>query len=193
MRPVPTPRSSANFRQEYGNRIHFGLHVVGDADWDFALDDLTWELRSDDPSGRFDFAGDFSGATYSATRVGINYGPDGVRGGGDDTIITGGPGTQRVHELAYVGVGDGFHAFDPQAPNDQADIDETLAGLIAGCEDPHDCVINLTATYALPDSGAEHLTASNRVTIVLVPEPLSSLLCGVGGVVAWVIGRRRRK
>ena len=55
---------------------------IGNADWDFALNDLTWELSSDDVGGYFNQSGDFLGKSYSSSRIGINYGPDGVKGGG---------------------------------------------------------------------------------------------------------------
>jgi len=87
---IPSPDFSAPFLREFGNRVHFWLHVVGPSDWQFRLDDLSWELDSDDGTGYFDQAGDFAGATFSATKVGIGWGTDGMRGGGDDMILNDG-------------------------------------------------------------------------------------------------------
>lgn len=187
----PNPDFVEPFRGEYGNRIHFGLHVIGSADWDFALEELTWALSSDDSSGFFDQSGDFVGTSYSPTRVGINYGADGVKGGGDDTIISFGPAIQRVNELIFVGTGDGFLSFDPAADNDQADIDQTLAVIASGCPVGGDCSVNFAATYTLPDKLGGFVEATGSVQIELIPEPTGYLLGGVGSLLLLIIRRRR--
>jgi MYXO-CTERM domain-containing protein len=187
--PLPAP-----FSGEYGNRVHFGLHVVGTPDWDFALADLTWELDSDDVTNYFDQSGDFSSATYSATRVGIDYGPDGVKGGGDDLILNSGQaGTTKVNELIYIGVGDGFFSFEPDAMTDQEDINITLGDILAGCHDPvWGCLVDLTATYTLLDHAGTPVSTSGTVTIEIVPEPSSAILGGLGLLGLGGIARRRR-
>jgi hypothetical protein len=175
----PNPLAPA-FANELGNRVHFGLHVVTSADAPFALADLGWSLDSDDATDYFDQSGDFSAATYSQTRVGINYGPDGVKGGVDDMWFNSGqPGTMPVNELIYVGVGDGFLSDEPGALTDQDDINMTLADIYAGCGDPTGCLVDLVGSYTLPDSSGLN-TASATVTISLVPEPASG--------VTWLLG-----
>ena len=57
--PTPLP---AGFDGEFGNRIHFGLHIVAADGTQFALNDLSWELDSDDSTGYFDNGGSFAGA-----------------------------------------------------------------------------------------------------------------------------------
>jgi hypothetical protein len=193
---APSPEFAAPFLGEFGNRVHFGLHVVSTAAADFALDDLTWELDSDDlggpgGTGYFDQSGSFSGVSYSSTRIGIHYGGDGLPGTGDDALITSGLGTQRVHELIYVGVGDGILSDDPLASSDQADIDQTLAAVMAGCGDPQACWVNLTATYSLPDAAGVRNEASGTVQILLVPEPSATFLGGVGLAMALATWRHR--
>lgn len=189
---APNPLA-APFSSEFGNRVHFGLHVVGSEDWEFALADLTWELDSDDITNYFDQSGDFSLATYSPTRVGINYGPDGVKGGGDDMILNSGqPGTTKVNELVYVGVGDGFFVDEPGALTDQQEIDITLGDILAGCAEPWGCLVDLTATYTLPDHTGNPVSASGTVTIEIVPEPSTALLGGLGLLGLCGLARRRR-
>lgn len=193
----PNPDFKAPFLGEYGNRIHFGLHIVGAEGWEFTLDEMSWELDSDDDTNYFDQSGNFAGQTYSATRVGINYGADGKRGGGDDKILRSGEaGTMKVNELVYVGVGDGFFSLEPEAATDQEDIDITLADIAAGCTDPEGCLINVTATYFLPDAHNPGQMVSSSGAFVLelayVPEPSSILLAGIGMALAFA-GMRRRK
>lgn len=102
------------FAAEQGNRIHFGLHLAADGTSDFALSELSWALDSNDETDYFDQQGTFADASYSPTRVGTNYGPDGLPGGGDDIVYDNGEaGNLRIHELTYVGVGDGFLSKNP--------------------------------------------------------------------------------
>lgn len=188
----PNPDFTAPFLGEFGNRIHFGLHVVGTSDWQFQLADLAWKLESDDETGYFDQEGNFAGANYSATRVGIDWGPDGIRGGGDDVILNGGEaGTMPVNELVYVGVGDGFFSSEPDAMTDQQDINITLSDIYAGCSDPEGCLIDVTMTYTLPDH-SDGMMSTAGTFVLETPEPSSAVLALIG-MVALVSNRRRRK
>jgi hypothetical protein len=187
----PNPLAPA-FANELGNRVHFGLHIVTSADSPFALADIGWSLDSDDSTNYFDQSGDFSSATYSQTRVGINYGPDGVKGGGDDVWFNGGQaGTMPVNELIYVGVGDGFLSDEPGALTDQDDINMTLADIYAGCGDPSGCLVDLVGSYTLPGSTGP-TSASATVTISLVPEPASAAMAMMGLLLSFGGLRRRR-
>jgi len=98
----------APFADQYGNRMHFGLHAFGDGSTQFTLEDLTFELHSSDAGDSLLFTGDFIGYSYSATRYGINWGPDRVKGGGDDIIYNSGNGQTLVDEIVYVGVGNAW-------------------------------------------------------------------------------------
>ncbi len=189
--PTPLP---AGFGGESGNRFHFGLHIVAADGTQFALNDLSWALDSDDSTDYFDNSGIFAGATYTATRVGIDYGADGQQGGSGpdaDTILNAGQaGTTMVNELIYVGVGDGFYASEPGMLTDQEQIDITVADLLAGCSDPTGCFVDVTATYTL--AGDNPGMGTGNLTIFLVPEPSSVLLALLGLVAVAAQSRRRR-
>lgn len=116
--PFPTWTDlPAAFAQEQGNRIHFGLQLTSDGTSDFALHDLSWSLDSNDDTDYFDQAANFANANYSSTRIGVNYGPDGVPGGGDDIVYDSGQdGSTKIHALTYVGIGDGFLSKEPAPP-----------------------------------------------------------------------------
>jgi hypothetical protein len=180
---------SAPFSGEFGNRIHFGLRVVSDTE--FKLDDLTWSLDSDDSDNYFDQSGSFSGASYSSTRVGVWWGEDGLKGGGDDVPRSSGAGTLPVNELLYVGVGDGFLADEPESLTDQQRIDSTIADILAGCTDSSGCLIDVIGTYSLPDGMGGTTSASNTFTIA-TPEPSAGLLALIG-MMAMLLSQRRRK
>ncbi|MDG2381050.1 MAG: hypothetical protein P8N76_05210 [Pirellulaceae bacterium] len=177
----PNPEFTVPFLGEFGNRFHFGLHLVGSADRQFALNDINWQLESDDVGGYFNQSGSLAGATYSATRVGIDWGPDGMRGGGDDGILSGGqPGTDLVNEFIYVGIGDGFYSSEPTAMTDQDDINITLADIYDGCADPNGCLVEVTGTYSLPGSEVGGRIESSGSFIIEIPEPSSAFLALIG-------------
>ncbi|MCA9166718.1 MAG: PEP-CTERM sorting domain-containing protein [Planctomycetales bacterium] len=180
------------FDGEFGNRIHFGLHIVADTDMPFMLSDIEWSLDSNDVTNYFDQSGSFASATYSATRVGIDYGLDGVKGGGDDIILNAGQsGSTPVNELIYIGVGDGFFASEPGAPSFQDEIDMTLSDIYLGCGHPQGCEFDLVGTYSLPDGAGGRVSTSGTVTISIVPEPSTALMTICGGLLS-LAGLRRR-
>lgn len=166
---------------EFGNRVHFGTKISATDGMEFALNDVAWELDSDDDTDFFDQSGMLSG-NYSATRVGLNYGTDGIKGTADDVTITSGAGTQLVNELTYVGVGDGFESDNTGAPTDQDDINATLALIFGGCES---CEVNLTGTYTV--DGA---SGSGGITL-FIPEPSTMALATFGILAIGMIRRRR--
>ena len=159
----------AEFQAEYGNRIHFGLHIITDGSVTFKLDELEWKLDSNDITDYFDQEGTFAGASYSTTRVGIDFGLDGIKGGGDDIVYDNGEaGTTPVHELMYVGVGDGFLSDEPGAIDDQDDINTTFRDLMLGCVGG--CVYDLQAIYSLPHPDAPGpLVGAGGVQIEMIP------------------------
>lgn len=166
------------FNNEYGNRIHFGLHAFGDggpSSIRFRLSDLSYYINSSD--GLLNFAGDFVGLDFNGTtRYGIDWGTDRVKGGGDDTIITGvGSGSTLIDELVYVGVGNAYW------PANIAQMVDTSAYI-------YEQELTITGGYVLTDG--DTFGATDNTTIMVrsappppsndVPEPVSLTLLGAG-------------
>ncbi|MCR4274460.1 MAG: hypothetical protein NUW02_00190 [Candidatus Campbellbacteria bacterium] len=113
----------APFNGEYGNRMHFGLVALGDGlEW-FTLANVQFAILSSD--GQLNYIGSLVGTTLNGTtRVGVNYGPDRVLGGGDDIVYNSGESDSTVLDaLYYVGVGNGY--WPGGTTPDQAILDET--------------------------------------------------------------------
>lgn len=109
------------FANEYGNRLHFGLHAYGDGVMQFTLEDLTFQIQSSDGPDALGFSGGFVGLSFNGTtRFGVNWGADRIRGTGDDVMYISGNGQTLIDELVYVGVG---NAFWPQPTGGQSDED----------------------------------------------------------------------
>jgi hypothetical protein len=143
----------APFANEYGNRMHFGLHAYRTTGPKFRLEDLTFALHCTDPWDSLVYVGGFVGLGYNGTtRYGIDWGDNGVKGGGDDTVYTSGNGTTLVDEIVYVGVG---NAWWPSGSTPQADMDDYYAWLaIMG-------PIDATCSYSILGN-----TGSDTVTIL---------------------------
>ena len=130
----PAPPAGANFTLwrgnafpggllsgEYGNKVYFGAVIEAEGSELLAnggnginLDNLEFCLNWTGgwaPNPTLDVS--FSGASYSSTRVGVNYGADAMLGGGDDTLVTAGAGTTAVDAIYYVGVGDSAIVTNP--------------------------------------------------------------------------------
>ena len=164
------------FNNEHGNRMHFGLHVVGDGLEQFMLNDLTFEIHSSDPGDSLVFVGDFIGYNYNGTsRYGIDWGADRAKGGGDDIVYNSGNGTTLVDELVYVGVGNAWWpgGADPDPSNPiggpQAAMDDYFAWV--GSEAP----ILVTTTYSIGS-----YSGSDCVSVVPVPAAVLLGMFGLG-------------
>jgi len=174
------------FDNEYGNRMHFGLHAYGDGTTQFALEDLTFEMHSTDPGDSLAFSGDFIAYNYNGTsRYGIDWGSDDAKGGGDDTVYTSGNGTTLVDELVYVGVGNawwpGGDAADPSNPPEgaQAAMDDYVAWVTSiGPE--------VSCTYEI-----NGYTGSASVDVVPEPVTMAGLMLGIGALGGYIRRRRR--
>ena len=118
---------AGEFAPQYGNALHFVLHVKGDGTVQFKYEDMSWcvwrtgqqggvvcnnmELTRPHSAGAWDRID----CTYG---TGIDWGADNAKGGGDDTEVCGGTQTNRgnfdstpVDEVFYVGASYA-HAFD---------------------------------------------------------------------------------
>ena len=173
---------SGQFAGEFGNRIHFGLHVTrGDGDAQFSLSDIMFTIDSDDPVNTFDDMGTLAGRPYDAVRVGIDY-VDGIKGNGNDIIYNSGEaGTTLIDELIYVGVGTGYFSDNPAANTDQEDIDLTLA---SNCL----CPTKIKVTYQIKDD-AGAVVGMGMNSVMLLPEPASAL-AGIVGLGFCLLRRR---
>ncbi len=102
------------FAGEYGQRLHFGVRILGNGT-KFKLSNLTFEMHSSDPGDTLGWVDGFGPTdVYSFRRVGIDY-VDGIKGNGNDIVYASGePATNSVDELDYAGAGNAF--WYPSAP-----------------------------------------------------------------------------
>ncbi len=174
---------SSPFDGEFGNRVHFGIRIVGDGVTKFRLEDLSSEISSGD-GNQLGFVSSFAGSDYSPIRFGIDYGANMVKGGGDDTIIDSGAGTQLVDEFVYVGSGNAYDASTQPGPSNQEKMDQAIASITSFAS------FNVTGSYTLTDSGGTNVLATGSTSFVVVPEPGSALL--LFGLVGFIGFKRRR-
>lgn len=171
-----------DFAGEFGNRLHFGLSIYGSTL--FSLDQLNFGITSSDPSNALGFSGDFIGSSYSATRVGINWGGDGLPGGGDDVMITSGSGDQEVNELYYVGVG---NAFWPDTPGEIASTVDYINSN-GGSGGPFEVV----GEYWLTDEDGKIVSRASTTATIRASEPLSFSMIGLGLLGIGILKTRKR-
>lgn len=168
-----TVNPPAPFANEFGNRMHFGLHAIGDGVTQYTLEDVSFEIHSSDAADGLVFVGDFVGFNYSATRFGIDWGADRMKGGGDDIVYNAGNGTSLVDEIVYVGVGNAFWpgGSDPDPANPiggaQAAMDESIAFV------DDNLPFSISGSYTILGT-----TESESVTVVPEPASLCLLLLG---------------
>lgn len=182
----------APLNNELGHRMHFGLRAVAQVGTQFALEDVAITMTSSDSGNGFGFSEPAGGwGSYSASRVGVLRGPDGIVGTGDDTFITSGPSTQLVDALYYVGVGNAdeslinattYSSGSPypytNTPNPALAYSESAGGF-SGEFGPG---WSLSTTYTINGF-------SGTGTATLIPAPGALAALGLGGLLA---ARRRR-
>jgi hypothetical protein len=171
------------YASELGNRLAFGLHITGSAGETFSISQLSFTGQSSEPGNSLGFSFGLGAYNYSDQYVGINYGGNGVKGGGDDLLITSGANTQLVHEI--VGRGSG-NAWWPQVPADGATPQEAIDNVAAYLSQYG--AILFSGTYTLLENANPIAMGSGGVTFI--PAPGSAALLGAGGLVAL---RRRRR
>jgi hypothetical protein len=174
----------APFDNEYGSRIHFGLHILGNGT-QFKLANLWNDMNSNDPPWNVlgDNDGWFDTSAYSEYLVGIDYLGDGKGGLNGDLIYMAGESPWlEVDELIYVGVGNAYDA-NTQTGSNQEKLD-CIKVYVEGYSGFN--VSNKYCLYGDPDAGGV------RTLITCdIPEPATALLFVVG-LAAIVVVRRRR-
>lgn len=90
-----------NFSRELGNRVQFGIDIKGGTNL-ISISQLSFSAHSTDPSNSLDFTFAQGSYNYSASYVGIIYGP------GTNTYITSGSPTQLVNEIVGRGSGNAW-------------------------------------------------------------------------------------
>jgi len=178
-----------DFAGELGNRLYFNLHIAGNGQI-FSISQLSLVASSTDVGNFLGFSVAAGMYNYSSGYVGLNYGPDGMKGTGDDFFVTSGPNTQLVNELFARGSGNApaVSNSDPGA-TDQDKIDNALASL------PGNFIFN--GAYTLSVDGGD--VNGSAFVVVSVPEPTTIVLSGLGGtalafacVSQWKKRRRRK-
>ena len=171
------------FAGEYGNRMTFGLSILGDGQ-QFSISQLSFDAHSNDPGDLLAFgfgAGDYE---YGSGYLGVLYGADGQLGGGDDSFITSGANTQLVDALFARGSGNS----NPAYCTGVCDAADQEAALAAAANIPG--LTQFTGTYSL--SGQYGDISGSGTFNIGVPEPSAwaLMLAGFGGI--GLAMRRRR-
>ncbi|MGA2281559.1 MAG: hypothetical protein ABSG80_14790 [Verrucomicrobiota bacterium] len=155
----------ANYSQELGNRIQFGIDIKGGTNL-ISISQLSFSAHSTDASNSLDFAFDQGSYNYSASYIGIIYGP-----GGTNTYITSGPATQLVNEIVGRGSGNAWDTYDTSGniASQQSNIDLLISQL-------GNQPFNFTGTYTIAG-----VSASGSVTFNPAGTDSGPVL-GTGGI-----------
>lgn len=171
----------ANYANEYGNRMTFGLVVDGQGS-QFSISQLSFVGSSSDAGNVLGFSYGAGAYGYSAGYVGVLAGGDGILWTADDQYITSGANTQLVDGL--IGRGSG----------------NALEGLCSGCTIPQQqAAINAAAGYWTAPAtftgtySIGEVSGSGTFNIAAVPETAtwSTMLVGFG-LIGSAARRRQR-
>jgi hypothetical protein len=155
----------ANFSQELGNRIQFGIDIKGGTNL-ISISQLAFSAHSTDPGNTLDFAFAPGSYNYSSSYVGIIYGS-----GGANTYITSGPATQPVNEIVGRGSGNAWAVYDPSG-----NLASQQSNLLVCASQLGNQPFNFTGTYTIGG-----VSGSNSVTLNPVVTHSGPIL-GTGGI-----------
>lgn len=165
------------FSGELGNNLYFGVSIV-DNSGKFSLSQLVYSdnFGTYEPSlvGTSPFS--FNGDTYNtSTMIAIDFGPDNVLGGGNDTVITNGTsGSTQVNLLIYRGVSGFFLPLVGSFANDQARLNATASAIGGGLP------LTLTGGYCIAAQAGATNCSPVSASVGVVPEPSTYALFGAG-------------
>jgi len=162
------------FANEQGNRLHFGLHLLGDGTR-FSLAQLEFQPNSDDANNTFDASPTvFTAASlYDEFRRGIDY-VNGIKGDGDDMVYTNDESADLpIDELILTGNGVALFADAQPGATDQEKLDNAVAQLNSLSP------FHINGTYTLFDdvdhTNANVLTSGSADVLIIVPEPATAM------------------
>jgi len=167
------------FANEYGNRLHFPVHIHSDPSNKFSLSELNAKMTSTDPGNFFNIpAFNYSGFVYDAEHVGY----DSVT---NTYYKSGEAGNTLVTDLFFRGIGNAFEAVQGpgQSPQDALNDAANFGGSIS----PFD----ITAQYWIDRGSGGFFSGSGTVTVI--PEPTSIAVFGMMAVAGAYYGLRRRR
>ena len=173
----------AAFAGETGNRLHWAVHVLGQGQR-FSASQLSFLMATPTISSPdYNLSASVAAGVfpYTVEYVGIDYGPDRLKGTADDVRITSSLSTQLIDEYVGRGPGNAWWARNSTpGATDQARILTVANGAIAAGGTP----FPFNAEYTL---GA----ISAGATITFVPEPSSWMLLGLGLLMLRQVRRKR--
>ena len=144
----------ANFSQEEGNRLQFGIDIKGGTNL-ISISQLSFSAHSSDPGNTLDFSFAQGSYNYSSSYVGIIYGSGGAR-----TYITSGPATQLVNEIVGRGSGNAWDTYDTSG-----NIASQQSNIVLCASQVSDQPFNFTGTYTIGGvSGSNSVTLNPVVT-----------------------------
>jgi len=175
------------FAGEYGNRLHFGLLVLGNGN-QISISQLGFTMDSNDPDNSLDWTYATGVYQYSQDYQGWKFGDDGLPNTADDVFITAGSNTQMVDAIVGRGSGNAWDNYltDPGAtPQDK--LNNAIAGVYQG-------PFQFTGTYTLQWGNSQQVaTGSGSVTFnAESPVPEAGPMAASALLVAAMAARKFR-